>query len=152
MEAMDRQDMAPQERWSQIVQTAQQALVTEAQAYGGDGPNTELFFEFFAQKDRILRLLTDAEAVPMRMAIQQALADVPRQLPVPEAWTGLIAAYRRAHLARSGMDSAATRQMRDEATAEYARACDAMVTLMSFLANDGDLGLISDRLSRGVAA
>ena len=68
---------------------------------------------------------------------------------VPQAWTDLIAALRRAQVARDIVrEKGATQQLRDCAVIDYSRACDAMVEEMSKLSAAHDLGRITLLLSK----
>jgi rhodanese-related sulfurtransferase len=146
-------DLTPQERWSRIMQAAQQAQVAKvlAEAAGEDG-SIYLWCEYGMLCSSALRLLTEAGSVPMRLAIDLALADAPDGA-VPAAWTGLIAGYKQAFDVRAVMRNRKVPQdMRDEAARAYCAATDAMVDAMDLLSGDQTLDRIALLMSRGVAA
>jgi hypothetical protein len=68
---------------------------------------------------------------------------------VPEDWTLMIGQHRAAMVARDQMrDPAATQTMRDEATARYSRAADAVIEHLSVLSERHVLGNLTMHLAR----
>ena len=67
---------------------------------------------------------------------------------VPFQWIAMITALRQAQVAREGMRSVATSQMRDAATVDYARALDLIFEALDGMMEAGVLSRIAGLLHK----
>lgn len=68
---------------------------------------------------------------------------------VPQHWTAMITALRRAQVARECMrNHVATQQMRDEATVAFARALDDIYAALDVMLESGVLARVQQLLAK----